>query len=88
MYYKRCNDHYTGAGKPVRTEEQDMDKTTAVNNTLYKVIGTEIFFGKNAQGTWGVFHTENDSDNIVANYLDNYEMAKSFALKFSEQAGA
>lgn len=61
----------------------------AVSNTLYKVIGTEIFFGKNAQGTWGVLtRTENDSDNIVANYLDNYEMAKSFALKFSEQVGA
>ena len=66
-----------------------MDNTIAVSNTLYKVIGTEIFFGKNAQGTWGVLiRTENDFDNIVANYLDNYEMAKSFALKFSEQVGA
>jgi hypothetical protein len=65
-----------------------MDKTIAVNNTLYKVIGTEIFFGKNAQGTWGVLtRTDNDFDNIVANYLDSYEMAKAYALKFA-QAGA
>lgn len=62
-----------------------MDKTIAVSNTLYKVIGTEIFFGQNAKGTWGVFRTENDFGDIVANHLDNYEMAKSFALKFSEQ---
>jgi hypothetical protein len=64
-----------------------MDKTIAVSNTLYKVIGSEIFFGTNSKGTWGVFHTESDFGYIVANHLDSYEMAKSFALKFA-QAGA
>jgi hypothetical protein len=40
MYYKRCNDHYTGAGKPARTEEQDMDNeyTTAAKNMIDQAV--------------------------------------------------
>jgi hypothetical protein len=40
MYYKRCNDHYIGAGKPARTEEQDMDNeyTTAAKNIIDQAV--------------------------------------------------
>lgn len=57
-----------------------MVKTIQINEIKFQVTDSQVFFGRNGQGTWGVYDAF--TGDIIANYLDDYEMAESTAFQY------
>ena len=62
-----------------------MVKTIKISDSKFQVTDSEVYFGRNAKGSWEVYDAKRQS--MVAKYLDDYDWAECVAFEYVCKVG-
>ena len=68
-----------------RKGKQGMVKTIKLSDSKFQVTDSQVFFGRNAKGSWEVYDAARNT--MVAKYLGDFEWAECVAFEYVCKVG-